>query len=153
MEKEQEVERERDRARSTKFFDPKFNFNEPPPKVGIPSAETLQYSDVFVRVLIHRFNMFTAAFKNETGALWEHAQYRAAHSGTVVKPGNICRWFIQDYKLYFSYFVIYVFVCSWTRRCVPARLTWPARVNISPLSTPWTLSRCRSGPLGAEAWG
>uniref|UniRef100_A0A671V5G9 non-specific protein-tyrosine kinase n=1 Tax=Sparus aurata TaxID=8175 RepID=A0A671V5G9_SPAAU len=48
MEKEQEVERERDRARSTKFFDPKFNFNEPPPKVGIPSAETLQYSDVFV---------------------------------------------------------------------------------------------------------
>uniref|UniRef100_A0A671V802 non-specific protein-tyrosine kinase n=1 Tax=Sparus aurata TaxID=8175 RepID=A0A671V802_SPAAU len=37
MEKEQEVERERDRARSTKFFDPKFNFNEPPPKVGIPS--------------------------------------------------------------------------------------------------------------------
>uniref|UniRef100_A0A671VAX3 non-specific protein-tyrosine kinase n=1 Tax=Sparus aurata TaxID=8175 RepID=A0A671VAX3_SPAAU len=46
MEKEQEVERERDRARSTKFFDPKFNFNEPPPKVGIPSAETLQYSDL-----------------------------------------------------------------------------------------------------------
>lgn len=41
MEKEQEVERERDRARSTKFFDPKFNFSEPPPKVGIPSAETL----------------------------------------------------------------------------------------------------------------
>ncbi|XP_058469283.1 protein tyrosine kinase 2 beta, b isoform X1 [Solea solea] len=32
MEKEQEVERERDRARSTKFFDPKFNLNEPPPK-------------------------------------------------------------------------------------------------------------------------
>lgn len=33
MEKEQEVERERDRARSTKFFDPRFNFSEPPPKV------------------------------------------------------------------------------------------------------------------------
>uniref|UniRef100_A0A672GNH8 non-specific protein-tyrosine kinase n=1 Tax=Salarias fasciatus TaxID=181472 RepID=A0A672GNH8_SALFA len=33
MEKEQEVERERDRARSTKFFEPKFNFNEPPPKL------------------------------------------------------------------------------------------------------------------------
>lgn len=33
MEKEQEVERERDRARSTKFLEPKFNFNEPPPKV------------------------------------------------------------------------------------------------------------------------
>ncbi|XP_034053590.1 protein tyrosine kinase 2 beta, b isoform X6 [Gymnodraco acuticeps] len=32
MVKEQEVERERDRARSTKLFDPKFNFNEPPPK-------------------------------------------------------------------------------------------------------------------------
>ncbi|XP_022623075.1 protein-tyrosine kinase 2-beta-like isoform X2 [Seriola dumerili] len=32
MEKEQEVERERDRARSTKYFDPKLNFNEPPPK-------------------------------------------------------------------------------------------------------------------------
>lgn len=32
MEKEQEVERERDKARSTKFFDTKFNFNEPPPK-------------------------------------------------------------------------------------------------------------------------
>lgn len=31
MEKEQEVERERDKARSTKFFD-KFTFNEPPPK-------------------------------------------------------------------------------------------------------------------------
>uniref|UniRef100_A0A8D3DLL2 non-specific protein-tyrosine kinase n=1 Tax=Scophthalmus maximus TaxID=52904 RepID=A0A8D3DLL2_SCOMX len=32
MEKEEEVERERDRARSTKYFDPKFNLNEPPPK-------------------------------------------------------------------------------------------------------------------------
>ncbi|XP_072298154.1 protein tyrosine kinase 2 beta, b isoform X3 [Eucyclogobius newberryi] len=32
MEKEQEVERERDKARSTKFFDTKLNFNEPPPK-------------------------------------------------------------------------------------------------------------------------
>ncbi|XP_047429181.1 protein tyrosine kinase 2 beta, b isoform X3 [Mugil cephalus] len=32
MEKEQEVERERDRARSTKFFDPKFSLHEPPPK-------------------------------------------------------------------------------------------------------------------------
>ncbi|XP_034435804.1 protein tyrosine kinase 2 beta, b isoform X2 [Hippoglossus hippoglossus] len=32
MEKEQEVERERDRARSTKYFDPKFTLNEPPPK-------------------------------------------------------------------------------------------------------------------------
>ncbi|XP_027140307.1 protein tyrosine kinase 2 beta, b [Larimichthys crocea] len=32
MEKEQELERERDRARATKFFDPKFNFHEPPPK-------------------------------------------------------------------------------------------------------------------------
>ncbi|KAM9840699.1 protein tyrosine kinase 2 beta, b isoform 2-T3 [Aulostomus maculatus] len=32
MEKEQEVERERDRARATKYFEPKFNFNEPPPK-------------------------------------------------------------------------------------------------------------------------
>ncbi|KAM4633527.1 protein tyrosine kinase 2 beta, b isoform 2-T2 [Polymixia lowei] len=32
MEKEQEVERQRDRARSTKFFDTKFNFTEPPPK-------------------------------------------------------------------------------------------------------------------------
>uniref|UniRef100_A0AAQ4S8V2 non-specific protein-tyrosine kinase n=1 Tax=Gasterosteus aculeatus aculeatus TaxID=481459 RepID=A0AAQ4S8V2_GASAC len=41
MEKEQEVERERDRARSTKIFDPKFNFNEPPPKVRIPLKETL----------------------------------------------------------------------------------------------------------------
>uniref|UniRef100_A0AAQ5XEH9 non-specific protein-tyrosine kinase n=1 Tax=Amphiprion ocellaris TaxID=80972 RepID=A0AAQ5XEH9_AMPOC len=34
MEKEQEVERERDRARSTKFFEPKFNFNEPPAKLN-----------------------------------------------------------------------------------------------------------------------
>lgn len=34
MEKEQEVERERDRARSTRFFDSKLlHFNEPPPKV------------------------------------------------------------------------------------------------------------------------
>ncbi|XP_062267279.1 protein tyrosine kinase 2 beta, b isoform X2 [Platichthys flesus] len=32
MEKEQEVERERDRARSTKCFDPKITINEPPPK-------------------------------------------------------------------------------------------------------------------------
>uniref|UniRef100_UPI003AB097B5 protein tyrosine kinase 2 beta, b isoform X1 n=1 Tax=Centroberyx gerrardi TaxID=166262 RepID=UPI003AB097B5 len=32
MEKEQEVERQRDRARSTKYFDTKFTFNEPPPK-------------------------------------------------------------------------------------------------------------------------
>ncbi|XP_060908129.1 protein tyrosine kinase 2 beta, b isoform X2 [Labrus mixtus] len=32
MEKEQEVERERDRTRSIKYFEPKFNFNEPPPK-------------------------------------------------------------------------------------------------------------------------
>ncbi|TKS76416.1 Protein-tyrosine kinase 2-beta [Collichthys lucidus] len=34
MEKEQELERERDRARATKFFDPKFNFHEPPPKLN-----------------------------------------------------------------------------------------------------------------------
>ncbi|XP_056283389.1 protein tyrosine kinase 2 beta, b isoform X2 [Pseudoliparis swirei] len=32
MELEEEVERERDRARSTKIFDAKFNFKEPPPK-------------------------------------------------------------------------------------------------------------------------
>uniref|UniRef100_A0A4W5QK78 non-specific protein-tyrosine kinase n=1 Tax=Hucho hucho TaxID=62062 RepID=A0A4W5QK78_9TELE len=32
MEKEQEVERERDRKRCIKFFDTKFNFNQPPPK-------------------------------------------------------------------------------------------------------------------------
>uniref|UniRef100_A0A673BTI8 non-specific protein-tyrosine kinase n=1 Tax=Sphaeramia orbicularis TaxID=375764 RepID=A0A673BTI8_9TELE len=32
MEKEQETERERDKLRSTKFFDTKFNYNEPPPK-------------------------------------------------------------------------------------------------------------------------
>ncbi|CAK6962263.1 protein tyrosine kinase 2 beta%2C b [Scomber scombrus] len=32
MEKEQEIERERDRARSTKFFDTKFHISEPPPK-------------------------------------------------------------------------------------------------------------------------
>ncbi|KAM9704204.1 protein tyrosine kinase 2 beta, b isoform 1-T2 [Menidia menidia] len=32
MEKELDVERERDRARSTKYFEPKFNFTEPPPK-------------------------------------------------------------------------------------------------------------------------
>lgn len=35
MEKEQEVERERDRMRSTKIFDSKLNFNEPPPKVSV----------------------------------------------------------------------------------------------------------------------
>ena len=33
MEIEQDVERQRDRARTTKVFDSKFNFNEPPPKV------------------------------------------------------------------------------------------------------------------------
>lgn len=32
MEKEQEMERERDKARSTKLFDAKLSFNEPPPK-------------------------------------------------------------------------------------------------------------------------
>ncbi|KAM4522284.1 protein tyrosine kinase 2 beta, b isoform 1-T4 [Odontesthes bonariensis] len=32
MEKEQHVERERDRARSTKYFEPKFTFTDPPPK-------------------------------------------------------------------------------------------------------------------------
>ncbi|XP_038143444.1 protein tyrosine kinase 2 beta, b isoform X3 [Cyprinodon tularosa] len=32
MEKEQDIERERDRARSTKFFEPKVNFGEAPPK-------------------------------------------------------------------------------------------------------------------------
>uniref|UniRef100_A0A6Q2ZCU6 non-specific protein-tyrosine kinase n=1 Tax=Esox lucius TaxID=8010 RepID=A0A6Q2ZCU6_ESOLU len=32
MEQEQEIERGRDRQRSTKFFDTKINFNEPPPK-------------------------------------------------------------------------------------------------------------------------
>ncbi|KAG7461057.1 hypothetical protein MATL_G00205500 [Megalops atlanticus] len=32
MEKEQEAEMQRDRERSTRFFDPKFTFNEPPPK-------------------------------------------------------------------------------------------------------------------------
>uniref|UniRef100_A0A673BUP8 non-specific protein-tyrosine kinase n=1 Tax=Sphaeramia orbicularis TaxID=375764 RepID=A0A673BUP8_9TELE len=35
MEKEQETERERDKLRSTKFFDTKFNYNEPPPKVSL----------------------------------------------------------------------------------------------------------------------
>uniref|UniRef100_A0A8D3E099 non-specific protein-tyrosine kinase n=1 Tax=Scophthalmus maximus TaxID=52904 RepID=A0A8D3E099_SCOMX len=39
MEKEEEVERERDRARSTKYFDPKFNLNEPPPKNEFPRLE------------------------------------------------------------------------------------------------------------------
>lgn len=38
MEKEQELERERDRARATKLFEPKFNFNEPPPKVRTPRS-------------------------------------------------------------------------------------------------------------------
>lgn len=33
MEKELEVEKERDRARATKFLEPKFIINEPPPKV------------------------------------------------------------------------------------------------------------------------
>ncbi|KAK7150500.1 hypothetical protein R3I93_011671 [Phoxinus phoxinus] len=32
MEKEAEVERERDKARNTRFLEPKFNINEPPPK-------------------------------------------------------------------------------------------------------------------------
>ncbi|XP_041832020.1 protein tyrosine kinase 2 beta, b [Melanotaenia boesemani] len=32
MEKEQDVERERDRARTTKIFEPKFNLTQPPPK-------------------------------------------------------------------------------------------------------------------------
>lgn len=41
MEKEQEVERERDRARSTRFFDSKVNFNEPPPKVS-PGGDLLE---------------------------------------------------------------------------------------------------------------
>lgn len=36
MEKEQEMERERDKARSTKLFDAKLSFNEPPPKVRLP---------------------------------------------------------------------------------------------------------------------
>lgn len=59
MEKEQEVERERDRARSTKFFDPKFNFNEPPPKVGMLQTAHYSYSvHVLVHVLIHFFNIY-----------------------------------------------------------------------------------------------
>uniref|UniRef100_A0A672H2E0 non-specific protein-tyrosine kinase n=1 Tax=Salarias fasciatus TaxID=181472 RepID=A0A672H2E0_SALFA len=45
MEKEQEVERERDRARSTKFFEPKFNFNEPPPKSEFPRLESNSRED------------------------------------------------------------------------------------------------------------
>uniref|UniRef100_A0A1A8MYG3 Protein tyrosine kinase 2 beta, b n=1 Tax=Nothobranchius pienaari TaxID=704102 RepID=A0A1A8MYG3_9TELE len=32
MEKEQDAERERDKARATRFLEPKFNFSEPPPK-------------------------------------------------------------------------------------------------------------------------
>ena len=45
MEKEQEVERQRDRARSTKYFEPKYSFNNgPPPKVR--SHVTLTYKKV-----------------------------------------------------------------------------------------------------------
>lgn len=51
MEKEQEVERERDRARSTKFFEPKFSFSEPPPKVG----RTLQLFPFDARARFNRF--------------------------------------------------------------------------------------------------
>lgn len=42
MEKEQEVERERDRVRSTKYFEPKVNLSEPPPKVWICVSYKLQ---------------------------------------------------------------------------------------------------------------
>lgn len=53
MEKEQEVERERDRARSTKFFDSKFNFNEPPPKVRmLHTAHYLYSAHAVMHVLI-----------------------------------------------------------------------------------------------------
>uniref|UniRef100_A0A672GPZ6 non-specific protein-tyrosine kinase n=1 Tax=Salarias fasciatus TaxID=181472 RepID=A0A672GPZ6_SALFA len=51
MEKEQEVERERDRARSTKFFEPKFNFNEPPPKVRGTTFLTSVFSDMTKLIL------------------------------------------------------------------------------------------------------
>ncbi len=35
MEKELEVERERDKARNTRTLEPKFNISEPPPKVAV----------------------------------------------------------------------------------------------------------------------
>lgn len=35
MEKEAEMERERDKARNTRFLEPKFNISEPPPKVAV----------------------------------------------------------------------------------------------------------------------
>lgn len=67
------MERERDRARSTKFFDPKFNFNEPPPKVRTPPNTSA----------LHLKNTFfvSAAFEDEAGPFREHAQHRSAHTG------------------------------------------------------------------------
>lgn len=88
MEKEQEVERERDRARSTKFFDPKFSVNEPPPKVWIP-VTFCSYMCQTIQVLNREDHLFIfpIAFKNETRAVWEHAQYWSAHSGTECSLG------------------------------------------------------------------
>uniref|UniRef100_A0A8D3EFG0 non-specific protein-tyrosine kinase n=1 Tax=Scophthalmus maximus TaxID=52904 RepID=A0A8D3EFG0_SCOMX len=53
MEKEEEVERERDRARSTKYFDPKFNLNEPPPKVAVTSKDaSFLLDDILLNVYV-----------------------------------------------------------------------------------------------------
>lgn len=49
MEKEQEAEKERDRMRSTKIFDPKFSINEPPPKVWAAVKLTYCFFKTFFR--------------------------------------------------------------------------------------------------------
>ncbi len=47
MEKELEVERERDKARNTRILEPKFNISEPPPKVAV------SFHTLFVCLLLH----------------------------------------------------------------------------------------------------
>ncbi len=47
MEKELEVERERDKARNIRILEPKFNISEPPPKVAV------SFHTLFVCLLLH----------------------------------------------------------------------------------------------------
>lgn len=100
MEKEQELERERDRARSTKFFEPKFTLSEPPPKVCTSQTQSLM-SQKF------SFNTFEFFFCPR----WSLREWNQAGLGTrsvLVYTFRYCRAvskdMLQDDSLYFLLF-------------------------------------------------
>uniref|UniRef100_A0A8C5C6X8 non-specific protein-tyrosine kinase n=1 Tax=Gadus morhua TaxID=8049 RepID=A0A8C5C6X8_GADMO len=72
MEIEQDVERQRDRARTTKVFESKFNFNEPPPKiVSLDTIRTNRSSCSSPLRQEGEFPRVEASSKEEAQRLWQ----------------------------------------------------------------------------------